>query len=275
MADLDQWTQAHDGAVRDALDLLRIDVESLPLADVRFVKARGNARRRRTLIVGVASAAAAVTAFSFMGYHALGSNQNLNLGPAATSSTSAPTATKTPVMLLLGGPLPVTAEWSVALGLTETVLIKDMRPGEGVWNDCPVGAPGAPSASGSVHLARSAWLDAAQGTYRATSAGAGNAAAATAVSQLVGCQQMKVKVEVDATWPKVFSTVTPEADSQSWYIVAHEGALTSLIAVTESGPTSPHHTLTQIRALALVAQQRLVQEVEFGPTTPLTLTVRS
>ena len=272
MPERDQWSPADDESVRGALDTLRWETERVPLADVRFVKARGNARHRRAQLVGSLSVAAAVAAFGFIGFHSIGSNQSLDVGPAATSSTPAPTPTKPAIMFLLGGPLPVAAEWSVALGLTETVRMTDMRPGEGVWNDCPVGPPGAQRASGSVHLARSSWLDAAQGTYRATSADAGNAAAATAVSQLVGCQQMKVKVEAEAAWPKVFSTVTPGADSQSWYIVAHEGALTSLIVVTESGPTSPHHQLAQIRALGLVAQQRLVQEVKFGPITRLTLT---
>ena len=264
MDEQELWRPADDEAIRGALDTLALETEALPLADVRFIKARGVARRRRAQIVGAASAAAAVVAIGFLASNTLGSNQALDVGPAATSPTSAPPSP--PVMLLLGGPLPVSAEWSVALGLTETVMITDMRPGEGVWGDCPVGAPGAQVAIGSVHLARSSWLDAAQATYRATSADAGNAAAATAVSQLVGCQQMQVKVEADAAWPKVFSTVTPEADSQSWYIVAHEGALTSLVGMTESGPTSPHHTMAQIQALALVAQQRLVQEVE-GPAT--------
>ncbi len=277
MAELDQWTQAHDDAVRGALGLLRRDAESLPLADVRFVKARGNARRRRTLVVRLASAAAAVAAIGFVASNTLGSNQGLDLRPAAPNATST-TATSPAVPLAAPGPLPVSVEWQRALGITETVLITDLRSGEGVFADCPVRAPGAQFATGSVH-AESTGLDAAQGAYRATSPDAGNAAAATAVSQIVSCQSpgMQLKVEADAAWPKVFSTVTVTTDGQrshGWYVVAHQGALTSLIGVYESGTATPNHPLAQIQALALVAQQRLVREVE-GASQPSVSTTQT
>lgn len=265
MDEQQQWTPADDDAVRGALGLLRRDVESLPLADVRFVKARGVARRRRTLVVGAASAAAAVTAVSFIGYNSLESNQGLDNRPSGSTSVTNTSGPTTPVAAA-PGPLPVSTEWQRALDITETVLITDLRSGEGVFADCPVSAPGTQFATGSVH-AESTGLDASQAVYRATSPDAGNAAAAAAVSQLVGCQSpgMKLTVEADAAWPKVFSTVTVTADDQrshGWYVMAHHGALTSLIGVFESGTATPNHPLAQIQALALVAQQRLVQEVE-------------
>lgn len=232
MDEQELWRPADDETIRGALDTLRLETEAEPLADVRFVRARGNARRRRTLVVGVASAAAAVVAIGFLASNTVGSNQGLDARPATPNTTvTSPTPTNSAAPVLVGGPLPVSAEWQRALGITEVVLITDLRSGEGVFADCPVGAPGAQLATGSVH-AESTGLDAAQAVYRATSSEAGNTAATAAVSQIVGCQspEMTLKVEADAAWPKVFSTVTVTADGQrshGWYVVAHQGALTS------------------------------------------------
>ncbi len=256
------WTPADDQAMRDALGTLRWETDSLPLSDLRFIKARGNSRRRRAFVVGAAAAAAAVAVVGVLGFDALGRNQALDLSPAAPNTTT----TNTPAPLLLGGPLPVSAEWQRALGATKTVMIVDMRPGEGVFADCPVAAPGEPIKTSSLNAVPNG-PNAAQGFYRANSANAGATAATTAVSQLVGCQVMKVKVEADATWPKVFSSHT--ADSHNWYVVAHQGPLTSLITVNTSGSPAPSPPLVDIQALAAIAQQRLVQEVEHGPATPL------
>ena len=258
------WTPADDETMRDALDTLRWETEALPLADVRFVKARGNSRRRRAFVVGAAATAAAIAVVGVLGLDALGRNQALDLSPAAPN----PTATNSPAPLLLGGPLPVSGEWQRALGTTKTVMIVDMRPGEGVFADCPVAAPGEPIKTSSLNAVPSgpSGPSAAQGFYRASSANAGDTAATKAVSQLVGCQVTKVKVEADATWPKVFSSHT--ADSHNWYVVAHQGAMTSLITVNTSGSPAPRPPLVDIRALAAIAQQRLVQEVKHGPTNP-------
>lgn len=256
------WTPSDDEAMRDALDTLRWETDALPLSDVRFVKARGNSRRRRAFAVGAGAAAAAVAVVGVLGFDALGRNQAPDLSPAAPNTT----ATNPPATLLVGGPLPVSAEWQRALGATKTVMIVDMRPGEGVFADCPVAAPGDPIKTSSLNAVPSG-PNAAQAVYRANSAIAGDTAATTAVSQLVGCQLMTVKVEANATWPKVFSSHT--ADSHNWYVVAHHGALTSLITVNTSGSPNPYPPLVDIQALAAIAQQRLVQEVEHGSATPL------
>jgi hypothetical protein len=98
MHEQQDWTPADDEVVRGTLNTLRLDAEALPLADVRFVKARGVARRRRTQVVGVAAAVAAVAAISFVGFHNLGSNQGLDLRPAAPSAT-APSSTNSTELL--------------------------------------------------------------------------------------------------------------------------------------------------------------------------------
>jgi len=257
MADLDQWTQAHDDTLRDALALMRRDVESLPLTDVRFVKARGNARRRRTFAVGAVAAAAAFVVVGAVGFSALGSDRALDGGPAATSptvtNTSSPT---TPVGS--AGPLLDAEEWKRALGISGTVQLGAMRPGEGV-STC-VGAPGALLAIASAIVAGSEFHG-VQGTYRAGSSDAGNTAAAKAAGQIVGCPEPGIdyKAEAEAAWPKVFSmAAVPDSGGKQWFIVAHQGALTSLLSVSDPS-VAAGFPLAQIQALALIAQQRLVQ----------------
>ena len=271
MDEQQRWTPADDEVVRGALDDLRRDVGALPLADVRFVRARGVTRRRRAVVAGVASVAAAVAAIGLAGFHALGSNQAFDPRPATGTTPTLPStrSPNPPVFLPVPGPLPVSAEWAAALGITETVQITDLRPGEGVFADCPVRAPGAQFATGSVH-AESSGLDAAQAAYRAPSPEAGDAAAAAVVSQLRGCRQMTVRTELDVAWPKVFSSVT--ANSHNWYVVSHRGALTSLITLTEPGTANPRHTPAQIHTLARIAQERLLREADAAslpsPSTP-------
>ena len=49
MPDIDTWTPADDALVRSALDSLRAETDTLPLADPRALRARGALRRRRAL----------------------------------------------------------------------------------------------------------------------------------------------------------------------------------------------------------------------------------
>ena len=88
MDEQELWTPADDESIRRALGSLRWEIDALPLADVRFVKARGNSRRRRAFLVGAAVTAAAV-AVGVLGFNALGRNQALDLSPAAPSTTAA------------------------------------------------------------------------------------------------------------------------------------------------------------------------------------------
>ncbi|MHB1474348.1 MAG: hypothetical protein ACYCV4_12160 [Dermatophilaceae bacterium] len=87
MDEQELWTPADDETIRRALDSLRWETDALPLADVRFVKARGNSRRRRAFLVAAAAAAAAVAVVGVLGFNGLGRNQALDLSPAAPSTT--------------------------------------------------------------------------------------------------------------------------------------------------------------------------------------------
>jgi hypothetical protein len=85
MDEQELWTPSDDESIRRALGSLRWEIDALPLADVRFVKARGNSRRRRAFLVGAAVTAAAV-AVGVLGFNALGRTQALDLSPAGQSS---------------------------------------------------------------------------------------------------------------------------------------------------------------------------------------------
>ncbi len=92
----DRWTSADDDTLRAALMSLRADVEAHPLPDVRFVKARGNARRNRRRTVGAAAAAVAVAALGYGGWHQADTDASVlrPAGPAA--SVGAPTSSSSP-----------------------------------------------------------------------------------------------------------------------------------------------------------------------------------
>ena len=146
---------------------------------------------------------------------------------------------------------------------TDAPELAGMYLGQGNSSACPVASPGAPLRTDVVKA--SPPVHANQGVFYALSADAGNTAAAAAVRELVNCQVTKVKVEADASWPKVFSSHT--ANSYTWYVVAHQGALTTLITVNTEG-SGPRLPLEQVQVLASIAQQRLVQ-VGLRPATPL------
>ena len=108
MDEQELWTPADDETIRHALDSIRWESDALPLADVRFVKARGNSRRRRALVVGAAAAAAAVAVVVVLGFNALGRNQALGLSPAAPTTT----ATHSPVPLPAATDPNICGPWS-------------------------------------------------------------------------------------------------------------------------------------------------------------------
>jgi hypothetical protein len=133
MAEHDDWTAADDAGLRAALASLRTDVEAVPLPDVRFVKARGMARRRRRfLAVGAAAAVAAIVAGT-VGYDVLRPDGNVVHLPAARTSTTsaAPSPTTTPSSLDQPGALPLLQEWVKTLGLEGDARMTTQDPKSG------------------------------------------------------------------------------------------------------------------------------------------------
>ena len=122
MAEHEDWTAADDAVVRRAMATLRADVESVPLADVRFVKARGQARRRQRLLTWGAAAAAAVVVAGVAGYAALGTDRTpAPLPPQSSSTTSA-----APVPGYAA--LPTLADWRTDLKVDAATLTPVSAP---------------------------------------------------------------------------------------------------------------------------------------------------
>jgi hypothetical protein len=124
MAEPEDWTAADDAVVRRAMATLRSDVESVPLADVRFVKARGKARRRQRLLTWGAAAAAAVVVAGVGGYAALGTDRTPAPLPPQTSSTSGPARTTAAPYAAL----PTLADWHTDLGIAADHLTRVGNP---------------------------------------------------------------------------------------------------------------------------------------------------
>ncbi|HET8598697.1 MAG TPA: hypothetical protein VFL99_00095 [Segeticoccus sp.] len=90
-----RWTSAEDDGLRSQLALLRRDVEALPLADVRFVKARGRRRQRHRVLGAAAAAAAAVVVVGYVGFHDLDGHDE-SLVPAHPSASAPVVVAPTP-----------------------------------------------------------------------------------------------------------------------------------------------------------------------------------
>ena len=263
MAEHDEWTAADDARLRAALTSLRTDVEATPLPDVRFVKARGMARRRhRFLALGAAAAAAAVVAGT-VGYAAWGpASDRAPIVPAtsaARSSTPAPTTTSS---LDQAGALPLLQEWTNALDLKGDARMTTQDPQSSDYRsfECLTSVPGGQKLrqeitldaggfqGGQTQFAISAKLDpetVAQGL-------------ATDISQ---CQQgpdFRVNRLNETDAGSLYSYTAGDAGS-GWFAVITGKSDVTLIQVTDPTPTKSQFTLAQVTALAEVAKERLAR----------------
>lgn len=262
MAEHDDWTAADDARLRAALTSLRTDVEATPLPDVRFVKARGMARRRRRfLTVGAAAAAAAVVAGT-VGYDALGPDGNVVHLPAArTTSTTSPSPTTTTSSLDKPGILPLKGEWESTLDLpaNSVRLVQSTTLEGGV--ECG-DALGRPTLQHSVTQANAPISGAA--TYWATG---GDRSSVTKLEQSVAqCQAgpgFTVKSEPLDTLARyewsLYSYSAKDAGS-GWFAVVSGGQGVELIQLVDPAfpdVTSGGFTRDELGSLAALAQARL------------------
>ncbi|MDF2146635.1 hypothetical protein [Knoellia sp. p5-6-4] len=271
MAETDTWTPADDEYVRRSLGTLKADVDTLPLADVRFVKARGSARRRRTMLGWTAGAAAGALVAAVVGFSALGGDNASQPVPPATSTTTTAAPT-TPVdreavspFLREPGALPLAKEWKLALGWssdfdTEAVTSYEADPCLGSTQlGRPVQAETLLSAQGNIQGGQTRWA--------ATSGSASGAAAA--VARAIGsCQQGEFAVTPVQTdsWPRLYSYKAGGAGS-GWYAVATAGKHLAVVTVTEPDHPSSEFSREQVERLAAIATERLEQYGDTSPTT--------
>jgi hypothetical protein len=275
MAETDTWTPADDDYVREALTSLRTDVEALPLADVRFVKARGRARRRRTMLGWTAGAAAAALVAAVIGFSALGGDNTTAPVPPATKTSAAPT---TPVdrqavspYLAEPGALPLGKEWKLALGWSSDFTVETTTNAEAdlcwpfngtaatyVKDVVPVEDQNLLSATGNIQGRQSRWVASREPMKLAD-----------ALAKGIGrCKQGQFAVRgVQTTgWPRLYSYTAGDAGS-GWYAVTTAGNEVAVLNIVE--PDHPKTTFerAEVERLAAIATARLEQHGDGTPST--------
>ena len=270
MADHDDWTADHDARLRAALTSLRADVEAAPLPDVRFVKARGMARRRQRLLTWTAAAAAAVVVVGTVGYSQLGREAASPLVPATRSSTtgSSPSPTTSAADSLdQPGALPLLQEWTRALDLKGDARLTPVKPFEAV--ECLDAEPGTKVQQEGITL------DAGgpSGGQVRFSLGKGTdpETAASGVADDISDCQMGPDFRItalDDTDAGAFYSYRAGDAGTGWLMVVHGAHDVAVLQITDP-TTTPQFTLAQVTALGEIARERLARYgTTSTPTTP-------
>jgi hypothetical protein len=168
MAEHEEWTAGDDARLRAALGTLRADVEAVPLADPRFVRARGSRRRRQRTVGWAAAAAAAVVVAGAVGYGQLGRDATLPTPPAGTPTSTASSTTTSP---------PTSATTTSPTATSPTTSGEPTARSE----EMPVSGPG-PVPSWELFVAASQWASQDLTGGARTSAGPGALEGSTAVA---------------------------------------------------------------------------------------------
>lgn len=276
MAETDTWTPADDDYVREQLTSLKADVDGLPLADVRFVKARGAARRRRTMLGWTAGAAAAALVAAVIGFTALGPDASQPV-PPALPSTTAPT---TPVdreavtpFLSQAGSLPLASEWKFALEHSSDFELSTVENRE--IDPCLSSAP-APAQQESL-LSQQGNIQGGQ-TQWTLGSGSAQQLAEEMAESIGACRlgEFAVKAVQTDSWPRLYSYTAGDAGS-GWYAVAVSGRHVAVLNVVEPDHRTTEFSRVQVERLAAIATARLARYGDTGsagepksgtPTTP-------
>ncbi len=285
MADHDDWTADDDAQLRAALGSLRADVEGAPLPDVRFVKARGMARRRQRLFSWTAAAAAAAVVAGTVGYSQLGRDASLETPPATQSSTTsaAPSPTTTD-SLDQPGALPLLQEWTRALDLKGTARLTTQDPKSADWAafECLTSIPQGQKLRQQVTL-DAGGFEGGQ-TQFAVLAKLDPQTVAEGIAADIGqCQQGP---DFTVTAPKlggaaargpyrttkIFSYTAGDAGS-GWFVVVPGPSDVTLIQIADAAHPTSVFTVEQVADLARIAADRLTKYGSGGaPATPSTTT---
>ena len=280
MADHDDWTADDDAQLRAALGSLRADVESAPLPDVRFVKARGMARRRQRLFSWTAAAAAAAVVAGTVGYSQLGGNASLETPPATRSATTsaAPSPTTTD-SLDQPGALPLLQEWTRSLGLEGTARMTTQDPKSADYRsfECLVTLPQGQTLRQEVTL-DAGGFQGGQTQFAVSTKLDPQTVAEGIASDVAGCQQgpdFVVTPETASGWPRLFSYTAGDAGS-GWFAVVPGAADVSFIQIADAAHPKSVFTQSQVAALARIAADRLTKYGSgAAPATPSTTTTGS
>ncbi|NNM46554.1 hypothetical protein [Knoellia koreensis] len=264
MADIDEWNEADDALVRRAMATLRRDVEAAPMPDVRFVKARGRAlRRRRFLTVGAAAAAAVIVA-SGVGYAVWGPTADQSpVVPATRSTSSSSSASPSPTTtgsLGQASPLPLLTEWSDTLGLPNGSRLTDQDPKSDDFRtfDCLTSVPNGLTQRQQITLDNGKF-EGGQALFELGSGTDPSTVADQLVTDIEGCQQgpdYKATKQSESNGVTTLSFTAGDAGSGWWAVVTGPRAVT-LISFTASIESDAEYTQQQVAALGAIARQRL------------------
>ncbi|MGO4341400.1 hypothetical protein [Pedococcus sp. 2YAF34] len=263
MAEHEDWTAGDDAQLRRAMATLRRDVEAVPLPDVRFVRARGRARRRHRFLGLTAAAAAAVVVAGTVGYAAWGpSSTRTPLTPASsarTATTTPPsTTTTTPADTLdQPGALPLVGEWASSLGLTGSVLLTPVKGFGPV--ECLQSEPGTKVQQEEV--TRAPEMQGGQVRFRIGAGQDATTAADGVASDIAGCRLApgyKVTPASSGTGQRVYSYTAGDAGSGWWAVVAGKHDVV-VLQVNQNDRPKSGFTLTQVQELVSTAQKRLAR----------------
>jgi hypothetical protein len=283
MADHDDWTADDDAQLRAALGSLRADVEGAPLPDVRFVKARGMARRRQRLLSWTAAAAAAAVVVGTVGYSQFGRDASLETPPATQSSTTSAVASPTTTDSIgQPGALPLLQEWTRALGLQGDARMTTQDPKSADWAsfECLTSIPQGQTLRQEVTL-DGGGFQGGQTQFAVSSKLDPLTVAEGIASEIAQCQQgpdFKVSSQKPggpgSSGPyrttKIFSYTAGDAGS-GWFAVVPGPSDVTLIQIVDAANATSRFTLAQVTALAQIAKDRLTNYGSgVAPTTPST-----
>jgi hypothetical protein len=274
MADHDDWTADDDAGLRAALTSLRADVEAAPLPDVRFVKARGMARRRQRLLTWTAAAAAAVVVAGTVGYTQFGRDAASPLGPATRSGTTSasPSPTTTAADSLdQPGALPLLQEWTSALRLTGAARLTTQDPKSADYRsfECLVTLPRGEALRQEITL-DGGGFQGGQTQFKVSRSLDPQTVAEGIAADVAGCQpapDFVVTPETAGGWPRLFS-YTAGAAGSGWFAVVPGAADVTLIQIADSAHATSTFTHPQVTALADIAEKRLARYGSGAATTP-------
>ena len=270
MPDIDTWTPADDALVRSALASLRAETDTLPLADPRVIRARGEGRRRRTRLGWAAGAAAAVVVAATVGYAALGRDGARPVPPAVTTATApAPTSTGPEGLLATASPLPLGAEWQRALGLAAAPVVQPQPAYEG--NLCQTPEPGSRRETQRV-VGRAAQPDATllgvQTRYSFVSDAAARAGMTTLAQGIASCtapvSPRERTTSSAAAHQRIWSYTKDGATG--WLALAQYGTSVAWLEVSADAPEAAAVDQADMATLAGIAYQRL--RLYGAPATP-------
>lgn len=257
----DRMPAADDDLVRRAMVTLRHDVESLPLAEPHFVRARGARRRRQRLLTWSAAAAVAVVVAGTAGYAALANRPGpapappASTGAAATTST---TTTTTPASSLdQPGALPLLQEWTSTLGLTGHARLTRVTEQD---HECLATNPRGQVQRQQVTVDGLAF-EGGQTRFSVDSNSDPDTVAEGIASDIAGCQAghgFVVTPETASGWPRLYSYTAGDAGS-GWFAVVPGAHDVTLIQVVDPSHKNSVFTHPQVTALADIAQKRLAK----------------